>query len=747
MPTPDTLLAKALVNSGIPEDHATLVGHTEGACRMADVIVAKILPFLREALVCSEDELEAWRHAVWVGTWMHDWGKANDHFQRVFRDQGFRQGVRHETMSLVMACELDSWLAPVWGQLPFWARCAALFSASGHHLSFPDQKAGNRPGTSVTVYYGHRDFGQVLGLAKERYELGAVPLRHDKTYSLLIKGEVNKILNDFRRQLDLEFSEHEKRLIAAAKATVMAADLAASALPLRVTDPEAWIEERLGRTLETHQLQKVVEQRLKSSAPRPFQKQVQASDMRTLLVEAGCGTGKTAAAYLWCARHASGRRLFFCYPTTATASEGFAGYLADPDFEAILIHSRAATDYRLLENMPRPSREEIELREARLEALETWPIPAVVCTAHTVLGLMENVRRGIYAWPSLVRSVFVFDEVHAYSDRLFSYLLRFLQAFRGTPVLLMTASLQPTRKVQLELVCRERGGLETITGPREREVAPRYEVCKSDEQVAWDQALLAVKRGKRVLWVTNTVAKAMAMAERAEHDGVAILLYHARFRYRDRLKHHRTVVDAFQPGRPAVLAITTQVAEMSLDLSADLLVSEWAPIPAMIQRMGRLNRFAEIPSSVGTALFIRPDDMSPYRTGDPEEDTRMWTRAERWLDFLSQRGPVSQADLNDAFLELEKTDVEADARPASCEWLDGLWRTLRGRQAIEEAGYTVEVVRQEDVERGDPQECAIPMPIPPWRDWPNWRRAGRFPVAPAGTIEYDTKRGAKWKRN
>jgi hypothetical protein len=62
------------------------------------------------------------------------------------------------------------------------------------------------------------------------------------------------------------------------------------------------------------------------------------------------------------------------YPTTTTSSEGFAGYMHDPDFGAILMHSRAKTDYRLLQNMPHHSHEENELRQAVLEALESWPI-------------------------------------------------------------------------------------------------------------------------------------------------------------------------------------------------------------------------------------------------------------------------------------------------------------------------------------------------------------------------------------
>ena len=93
-------------------------------------------------------------------------------------------------------------------------------------------------------------------------------------------------------------------------------------------------------------------------------------------------------------------------------------------------------------------------------------------------------------------------------------------------------------------------------------------------------------RGK-VLWVCNTVARVMDAATRAAD--LAPMLYHSRFKYEDRVARHQALINAFRAKGPA-LAICSQVAEMSLDLSADLLVTDLAPVPAMIQRLGRLNR-------------------------------------------------------------------------------------------------------------------------------------------------------------
>jgi len=732
------LWAKKPANPEAPKYEETLLGHTQRVCEAAEVLSEMLAPKLLEIARLDEASVEQWRHAVVIAAWMHDWGKANDHFQRMLSDTSFRQGVRHETLTLVLTRELATWLDQMWQAMPAWVRCAALFSASGHHLKFPDPFADNRTGAEVTILSGHKDFASVLRLKADSFGLPVPPILTSHTLSLLRRGEVQKTLSSLERELDADFTDKEKLLIAMTKSTLMAADLGGSALPGKAEDPAIWIKDRLGRLLTEGQLAEVVTKKLSGGTPRAFQVQMSLTRASTVLVEAGCGSGKTAGAYLWASKNAHGKRLFFCYPTTGTASEGFAGYLKDPDFDAILVHSRAEVDYRLLDNMPSPLHEESDLRQARLEALETWPMPAVVCTAHTVLGLLENVRRGIYAFPSLVQSVFVFDEVHAFSERLFSYLLRFLEALPGAPVLLMTATLPPARRQALEECCRRRGGLDIISGPAKREAANRYVVRKAPIEDVWPEVNRCLSADGKALWVCNTVGRAMATLDEALKHGMPVQPYHSRYRYKDRLKRHRTVVDGFLPGRPPMLAVTTQVAEMSLDLSADLLVSEWAPVAAMIQRMGRLNRFEEEPSRLGTVLFVEPESRLPY-------DEAAFAGAADWLELLADGAAKSQSELAAAFVSLSSS-ANNDFEPVPyCEWLDGLWRTLKDQRAIEEAGYTVEILREEDLGKASNVEMAIPMPIPQQRGWQQWDRSGRYLVAPSGTIVYDSFRGATWK--
>lgn len=104
----------------------------------------------------------------------------------------------------------------------------------------------------------------------------------------------------------------------------------------------------------------------------------------------------------------------------------------------------------------------------------------------------------------------------------------------------------------------------------------------------------------------------MSMSGRV--GGATILCYHSRFKLMDRRARHRAVIEAFHPTRPGpLLAVTTQVCEMSLDLDADVLITEEAPIPPLIQRMGRCNRKGEPADRKTGEVYVYPvQDPKPY---------------------------------------------------------------------------------------------------------------------------------------
>ena len=187
-------------------------------------------------------------------------------------------------------------------------------------------------------------------------------------------------------------------------------------------------------------------------------------------------------------------------------------------------------------------------------------------------------------------------------------------------MLLMTASLPDDRLQAIKSVLLRRGiELPQIpAAPLDSELWPRYHrqgpVDRRDPLPGIRADIESLADKAKVLWVCNTVDRAIAAADNA--FDLAPIIYHSRFRYEDRVTQHKRVVAAFEPCRNGpVLACCTQVAEMSLDLKGvTLLVTELAPVPALIQRLGRLNRQANKTSP--TCPFLVTDvgeNHLPYR--------------------------------------------------------------------------------------------------------------------------------------
>ena len=120
-------------------------------------------------------------------------------------------------------------------------------------------------------------------------------------------------------------------------------------------------------------------------------------------------------------------------------------------------------------------------------------------------------------------------------------------------------------------------------------------------------ALKAARAGAKVLIIRNTVAYAietqMALEKAANGTDAGLTfdcegvptLHHSRYAAGDRKLLDRAVERDF--GRPrrsgGRIVVSTQTLEQSLDIDADLLITDLAPMDVLLQRIGRLHRHAE----------------------------------------------------------------------------------------------------------------------------------------------------------
>lgn len=745
-----------------PPDECTLAGHLRMVLTSAKATLAATASDQLMAMgLPGHPWLERLTKMVCLSAALHDLGKANGHFQEMIRSRR-RQGLRHEWVTVWMLHQpawrdalRDSGLSPEDFHILWW-------TVAGHHPGYGRQTPPapvEGAGSEMSLYGQHPDFAECLhtissgaNLVLSESPTGTLSLTQDGVFAFLRRAFIES-----KRVWDA-FPETTRRFAAVCKACLPGCDVAGSALPRAGRTGSAieqWISSAFAHIPKSDELREIISLRLDGRPPRPFQEQAGSSPTRVTFLRAGCGSGKTVAAYCWAHTRCPGKRLYICYPTTGTATEGFRDYLFDPDAGAgrsgaRLFHGRAEVDLELILDVGDDTAETGDETVLRLEALEGWSTPIVSCTADTVLGLMQNTRRGLYAWPALAGAAFVFDEVHAYDDRLFGTLLRFLGELRGLPVLLMTASLPGSRLSAIRQVLARAGeDLTAIAGPAELESLARYHrLIPADLADPLSEVAACVAGEGNVLWVCNTVNRAMRFAKAAEQQGLCPLIYHSRFRYEDRVERHREVIESFRSDR-GVLAICTQVAEVSLDISADLLVSDLAPVPALIQRLGRLNRRAAPPVTGQTPpptkpfIVVEPDTVFPYRSPtvpDPFEPARVWLKA------LGQ-GAISQADLASRW---ESLDLGSPPRAIPIAWVDGgpVTQVLELREGS--PGITVLMEADASPVRDGSKtvaRVALPMPTPPkGAEWQQWPRVRGCPVAPADKILYDNKRGATWAR-
>ncbi|MFM9435417.1 CRISPR-associated endonuclease/helicase Cas3 [Janthinobacterium sp. CG_23.3] len=224
----------------------------------------------------------------------------------------------------------------------------------------------------------------------------------------------------------------------------------------------------------------------------------------------------------------------------------------------------------------------------------------------------------------LFNKVLVVDEVHAcdaYMQGLLEVLLEFHARADGSVILLSATLPSKMKQALLNAFARGRNqarapALQASAYPlatrwhdgqqmlMEEPLASRANVSRTvqvhyeaDQTKVFDYVRGALAQGKCVGWIRNTVADAMsAYACLAPTlDEGQVILFHARFAMSDRLAKEEQVLECFgeksnHDVRRGRLMIATQVAEQSLDVDFDILLTDLAPIDRVLQRAGRLHR-------------------------------------------------------------------------------------------------------------------------------------------------------------
>lgn len=320
-----------------------------------------------------------------------------------------------------------------------------------------------------------------------------------------------------------------------------------------------------------------IERQLKAPL-RLFQQQArEAGNAPVLWLRAPTGTGKTEALLLWAG---DTERILYLLPTQATTNAMWRRLRKIYGKKAVgLSHGRAA--YIL--------HREAEEGHLDLRLLgSVFAQPVTVATLDQYLLAHLNGQHWEERRVLARKATMILDEIHVYEPYTLGLLLEALERERPARLALASATLP-------DALLRFFPPGQFVEAERELWERRRYRLELQDGSLLEDgveQALAFARQGKRVLVVANTVRDAQMFYKRIRESGWRKQeLLHARWILRDRQKKERRA----EKSRPGVIFIATQIVEVSLDISYDALITEAAPIDALVQRMGRVNRRGEQP--------------------------------------------------------------------------------------------------------------------------------------------------------
>ena len=312
-----------------------------------------------------------------------------------------------------------------------------------------------------------------------------------------------------------------------------------------------------------------------------------------LMLSAPTGSGKTEAALLWSNKNQCetlGNRVFYVLPYTASINamyERLKELVSDDKIG--MLHGKA--NYFVYKDLVD---KEYTYQEAAAKVREHQDLTRKICRPYKVLTPFQLLKAffGIRGFEmqmaEMSQGLFIFDEIHAYDPHTTALILTMIKKLRedyDAKFCIMTATMPEFLKQMINEALGEFAQVEMA--PEERDKFTRHRVQLLDGNI--HDAIPKIKDrlngGQRVMVVCNTVKQAQNVFKELQEivaDDKAKLL-HSRFILRDRERIEKELEDAN-------LLVGTQAVEVSLDIDFDCLFTEPAPIDALIQRFGRINR-------------------------------------------------------------------------------------------------------------------------------------------------------------
>lgn len=332
-----------------------------------------------------------------------------------------------------------------------------------------------------------------------------------------------------------------------------------------------------------------------------------------VIAVAPTGSGKTEASWLWALNQVEqghARKIIILLPTMVTSNsihERLRDFFEGHGHEVGLVHSTAD-----LVRESETEGDEADRADVRSDVLgeSHYFRPVTVGTVDQLLVPLFHAGRWAMKTFAAADAAIVIDEIHAYEPHTLGLITLMIEqlAALGTRFMVMSATmpgvLKTTLKGALDSAGRDGPGVTAVEDEELLKSARNtWTTCDkplSESLLPPDAQGRAVpspeflrlwgsrnERGEphKILVVVNTVKRCQDLSRAFREFGFELSCYHSKFIF-----DHRSVKERRINECPPRLLIATQVVEVSLDIDYDILLTECAPMDALAQRAGRVNR-------------------------------------------------------------------------------------------------------------------------------------------------------------
>ena len=501
-----------------------------------------------------------------IGAIFHDIGKVHPVFQAQLKEIRPTQPFRHEISSLLFLPLIE----------PQWQNIITEMIVAHHKSMIYDRK---RRGILDLDESEPNNIEFHLGNWEE-WSLTAL----DILESFGIKTRIisrSEAIDAY--EFVLEFCEKKfiERGFSEWRGLLMGADHFASAMLDKTYQklPKLFIEPKLGYFNRQHPLYPLSYYSAESEKPHT-------------IVVACTGAGKTDYLFRRCRG-----RVFYTLPFQASINAMFFRLKRDlkkdnPNLNIKILHAASS----LIEKED-GDREEIVLQKhigASIKVLTPYQIAGIVFGSKGFEALILDLKN----------CDVILDEIHTYSGVSQAIMLKIVAVLKaiGCRLHIGTATMPSILYEKIINILGSDNILETKLTEAELDQFDRHIIHKIESWNDIDEIINhAINSNLKILIVCNKIktSQELYQSNKSSYPEIESILLHSQFKRKDRKEKERLLIGLDDLGNPlgtfntssfSCIVVSTQVVEVSLDISFDVMITECAPLDAMIQRFGRINR-------------------------------------------------------------------------------------------------------------------------------------------------------------